>query len=130
VTNDMIRRREFQVPIQPSRARVETVRKRPKSWLVEGPFTAWTPSAPALRVENSPQRAGWKRWRWPRRAPARAASSAVLAACARGELSPSEASEIMALISTHLQTIEVVELYTKVTAVETRVTAMEKGQQP
>ena len=26
------RRREFQVPIQPSRARVETVRKRPKSW--------------------------------------------------------------------------------------------------
>jgi hypothetical protein len=63
-------------------------------------------------------------------ADARAASSAVLAACAHGELSPSEASEIMALISTHLQTIEVVELYTKVTAVETRVTAMEKGQQP
>src|SRR6266849_6668284 len=59
-------------------------------------------------------------------ADARTASSAVLAACARGELSPSEASEIMALISTHVQTIEVAELYTKVTAMEPRVTALEK----
>jgi hypothetical protein len=36
----------------------------------------------------------------------------------------------MALISTHVETIEVAELYAKVTAVEARVTAMEKGQQP
>jgi Family of unknown function (DUF5681) len=55
-------------------------------------------------------------------ADARAASSAVLAACARGELSPSEATEIMALISTHVQTIEVAEL-------DERVIDLEKRQQ-
>jgi hypothetical protein len=39
-------------------------------------------------------------------ADARAASAAVLAACAGGELSPSEANQIMALISTHVRTFE------------------------
>ena len=51
------------------------------------------------------------------------ASSAVIAACAAGELSPHEATEIMALISTHVRTIEVAEL-------EVGVTALEKRQQP
>ena len=51
------------------------------------------------------------------------ASSAVIAACAAGELSPHEASEIMGLISTHVRTIEVAEL-------EVRLTAVEKRQQP
>jgi hypothetical protein len=50
-------------------------------------------------------------------------SSAVLAACAGGDLSPSEASDIIALISTHVRTIEVAEL-------EARLTALEKSQQP
>jgi hypothetical protein len=51
------------------------------------------------------------------------ASSAVLAACADGDLSPSEAGEIMALISTHVRTVEVAEI-------EARLTALEKRQQP
>ena len=51
------------------------------------------------------------------------ASSAVIAACAAGELSPHEATEIMGLISTHVRTIEVAEL-------EVGVTALEKRQQP
>jgi hypothetical protein len=51
------------------------------------------------------------------------ASSAVITACAAGELSPREASEIMGLISTHVRTIEVAEL-------EARLTALEKRQQP
>jgi Family of unknown function (DUF5681) len=46
------------------------------------------------------------------------ASSAVLAACAAGELSPHEASEIMGLISTHVDTIEVAELEARVAALE------------
>jgi hypothetical protein len=56
-------------------------------------------------------------------ADARKASSAVITACAAGELSPHEANEIMALISTHVRTIEVAEL-------EVGVTALEKRQQP
>src|SRR5262249_38944595 len=56
-------------------------------------------------------------------ADARKASSAVLAACAAGELSPHEASEIMGLISTHARAIEVAEL-------EARVAALEKKQSP
>jgi hypothetical protein len=56
-------------------------------------------------------------------ADARADSSAVLAACAGGELSPSEASAIMALISTHVQTIEAAEF-------EERLAALEKLKQP
>ena len=51
------------------------------------------------------------------------ASSAVIAACAAGELSPHEATEIMGLISTHVRTIEVAEL-------EARLTALEKRQHP
>ena len=51
------------------------------------------------------------------------ASSAVIAACAAGELSPHEATEIMGLISTHVRAIEVGEL-------EARVAALEKKQSP
>jgi hypothetical protein len=51
------------------------------------------------------------------------ASSAVITACAAGELSPHEATEIMGLISTHVRTIEVAEL-------EARLSAVEKRQQP
>ena len=46
------------------------------------------------------------------------ASAAVIAACAAGELSPHEASEIMGLISTHVRTIEVAELEARVDALE------------
>jgi Family of unknown function (DUF5681) len=49
-----------------------------------------------------------------------AASSAVLAACAASELTPSEASEIMGLISTHVKIIEVAELEERVAALEKR----------
>jgi Family of unknown function (DUF5681) len=49
------------------------------------------------------------------------ASSAIIAACAAGEL-PNEAREFMELISTHVATIEVSEL-------EERVTALEKSNQ-
>jgi hypothetical protein len=48
------------------------------------------------------------------------ASSAVLAACAASELTPSEASEIMGLISTHVKIIEVAELEERVAALESR----------
>ena len=51
------------------------------------------------------------------------ASSAVISACAAGELSPHEATAIMGLISTHVRTIEVAEL-------EARLSAVEKRQQP
>jgi Family of unknown function (DUF5681) len=51
------------------------------------------------------------------------ASCAVITACAAGELSPDEATEIMGLISTHVRTIEVAEL-------EARLTALEKRQEP
>jgi Family of unknown function (DUF5681) len=51
------------------------------------------------------------------------ASSAVIAACAAGELSPHEARQIMELISTHVRTIEVAEL-------EARVAVLEKKQSP
>jgi hypothetical protein len=50
----------------------------------------------------------------------RKASSAVIAACAAGELSPREASEIMGLISTHRGTIEVAELEARVDALENK----------
>jgi hypothetical protein len=56
-------------------------------------------------------------------ADARAASAAVLAACAGGELSPSEASEIMALISTHVRTIEAA------AELEARLAAAKKEEQ-
>jgi hypothetical protein len=47
-----------------------------------------------------------------------AASSAVLAACSRGEISPAEASEVMALIATHVRTIEVAHLEEGMAALE------------
>jgi hypothetical protein len=53
-------------------------------------------------------------------ADARAASSKWLAACSRGELSPNEATQIMALISSHVRTIEIAELEMRVTALEDR----------
>jgi len=51
------------------------------------------------------------------------ASSAVLAACAEGILSPSEAAEIMDLITTHIRTLEVTEI-------EARLNALGKARQP
>jgi hypothetical protein len=53
-------------------------------------------------------------------ADARKASSAVIAACAAGELSPREASEIMGLISAHMGTIEVAELEARVDGLENK----------
>lgn len=50
------------------------------------------------------------------------ASSAVLAACGDGILSPSEAAEVMDLISAHVRTLEMTEI-------EVRLTALEKGRQ-
>ena len=46
------------------------------------------------------------------------ASSAVLAACAAGELTPNEASDIMSLLSTHVATMEVAQLEKKVASLE------------
>ena len=57
---------------------------------------------------------------------ARKASSAVLAACAAGDISPSEASEIMALISAHVETIEVAELEHRIAELEKKLTNLPK----
>ena len=46
------------------------------------------------------------------------ASSAVLAACADGNLSPSEAQEIMSLIATHVRLLESSTLEARLSAVE------------
>jgi hypothetical protein len=46
------------------------------------------------------------------------ASSALLAACAAGTLSRSEAAEIMALVVAHIQLIEQVEIEARITALE------------
>jgi Family of unknown function (DUF5681) len=54
------------------------------------------------------------------------ASSAVIAACAAGELSPHEANQIMGLISTHVRTIEVAELEARVAALEKKLSPSEK----
>ena len=51
------------------------------------------------------------------------ASSLVLTACAAGDLSPGEASEIMKLISSHAHLIEVSEI-------EARLSALEKARKP
>jgi hypothetical protein len=51
------------------------------------------------------------------------ASSAVITACAEGELTPHEAGQIMALISTHARAIEVAEH-------KQRAAALEKKQAP
>jgi hypothetical protein len=49
------------------------------------------------------------------------ASGAVLESCAAGTLSPGEAAEVMALITTHLRAIEL-------TQIETGMAALEKSQ--
>jgi hypothetical protein len=59
-------------------------------------------------------------------ADARKASSAVLTACAAGELSPHEASQIMGLISTHLGAIEVAEREARAAAPEKKPSPSEK----
>lgn len=46
------------------------------------------------------------------------ASYAVLDACAKGVLSPSDAKDVMALISTHIQTVEMAALAARVSALE------------
>jgi hypothetical protein len=48
------------------------------------------------------------------------ASSMVLTECAAGNLSPSEASEIMALISSHIRVLEVTEIETRLAALENK----------
>jgi hypothetical protein len=53
-------------------------------------------------------------------AEARAASTAVLAACTRGEISPAEASEILALIATLVRIIEATDLEARQVAVEAK----------
>jgi hypothetical protein len=50
------------------------------------------------------------------------ASSVILAACAAGILSPGEAAEVMALVSAHVRTLEVVELERRIAALEQRGT--------
>ena len=54
-------------------------------------------------------------------ADARRASTSVLAACAQGRLSPSEAATVMGLITAHVGTLELAEI-------EARVAALEKEQ--
>jgi hypothetical protein len=46
------------------------------------------------------------------------ASSAVLTACAAGNLSPSEATEIMSMISSHIRLLETTEIEARLTALE------------
>ena len=50
------------------------------------------------------------------------ASSLVLKACAAGDLSPGEATEIMSMITSHVRLVETTEI-------EARVTALEKSKQ-
>jgi hypothetical protein len=57
------------------------------------------------------------------------ASSAIITACAAGELSPHEADEIMGLISTHVRAIEVAELEARVAALEKKPSPSEKKVQ-
>jgi hypothetical protein len=51
-------------------------------------------------------------------ADAHSASSAIIAACSRGELSPSEASDVMSLISMHVNTIKAAEFEERLCALE------------
>jgi Family of unknown function (DUF5681) len=48
------------------------------------------------------------------------ASSMVLGECAAGNLSPSEASEIMGLISSHVRVLEVTEIESRLAALENK----------
>jgi hypothetical protein len=56
-------------------------------------------------------------------ADALSASTSVLAACAKGALSPGEAATVMDLIATHTRTLEVAEI-------EARLIALEKERKP
>jgi hypothetical protein len=56
------------------------------------------------------------------------ASSALVAACAEGTLSPREATEIMALIETHIRTLELSEIEARLTELE--LTALAKARRP
>ena len=56
------------------------------------------------------------------------ASSAVLAACAAGELTPNEAGEIMRLISTHVATMDITKLEQRVVALEEVQAIVQKKQ--
>jgi hypothetical protein len=49
---------------------------------------------------------------------AQAASSAILAACAAGDLSPGEATEVMELVSAYVRMLETTELEARVVALE------------
>jgi hypothetical protein len=49
---------------------------------------------------------------------AQAASSAILAACAAGDLSPGEATAVMDLVSTYIRTLEATELEARLSALE------------
>jgi Family of unknown function (DUF5681) len=53
-------------------------------------------------------------------ADARAASSAVIAACAEGALTPGEARELIAMLSTYAATLEGAELEARIVALEAR----------
>jgi len=61
-------------------------------------------------------------------ADARAASSAVLAACAEGSLTPREAADVMALIETLLKTLELTEIEARLTALEKERQLEKRGQ--
>ena len=56
------------------------------------------------------------------------ASSALLAACAEGTLSPREATEMMALVETHIRTLELSEIEARLTELE--LTALAKARRP
>jgi hypothetical protein len=65
-------------------------------------------------------------------ADALSASSAILAAVARGTLSSSEATDIMSLVSTHVRILEATEIEARLIAVEKAYTAMaeQKARKP
>jgi hypothetical protein len=65
-------------------------------------------------------------------ADALSASSAILAAVARGTLSSSEATDIMSLVSTHVRILEATEIEARLIAVEKAHTVMaeQKARKP
>jgi len=74
----------------------------------------------------APRRERWVSFELPKiesAADAAKASARVLTECAAGNLSTSEAGEVMALISSHVRVFEVTEL-------ESRIAALEKGSRP
>jgi hypothetical protein len=52
------------------------------------------------------------------------ASGAVLAACARGELTPDEATKFMDLITAHTETLEIVQLQSEMTLLKQQVLSL------